>query len=41
MNFKIKHVDLNGKDIPDISKIVLSESISLTIYQIIRREKMA
>ncbi|WP_255415097.1 MULTISPECIES: hypothetical protein [Vagococcus] len=38
MNFKIKHIDSRGKNIPNISKVVLPKALSLTIYQIIKME---
>lgn len=38
MIFKIKHIDSNEKIISDISKVVLPKGLSLTVYQIIKKE---
>lgn len=40
MEFVVKHVDCNGKPIPDISKVVLPLELSIEILNIIKeREK--
>lgn len=41
MILKITHIDSNGKEIPNISSIVLPKELSLTIYKIINMEVSA